>query len=206
MLTLVFITTLGFIFVGIHPYGVNKSEHTNKAVMEQTNTMSTIISEVKEEKIDTAAFAAGCFWGVEETFMQIKGVKNTTVGYMGGKTENPTYKDVCTDETGHAETVLIEYDPAEVSYNDLLKVFWENHNPTTMNRQGPDIGTQYRSVIFFYNDDQKTTAEKSKDELQKSGKYTRDIVTQIIPAATFWKAEEYHQKYLQKHGLQKCDN
>jgi peptide-methionine (S)-S-oxide reductase len=201
-LSLVLIITLGFIFVG-HPFGgklsIERSRSAEKFNYLEENNMN---KELKE--LDTAAFGAGCFWGVEETFRQIKGVKNTSVGYMGGTLENPTYEDVCTDKTGHAETVLVEYNPSEVSYNDLLKIFWENHNPTTPNRQGPDIGTQYRSVVFYYSDEQKAAAEKSKDDLQKSGKFTRDIVTQVVPASTFWKAEEYHQKYLEKHGLSHC--
>lgn len=195
-LSIVLITTLGFIFG-------NKSTKIHKAEMEQTKTAN--IEKSTGNNLEKATFGAGCFWGVEETFAGVKGVKSTAVGYMGGTMDNPTYQDVCTDETGHAEVVYLEYDPSEVNYDDLLKIFWENHNPTTMNRQGPDIGTQYRSVVFYYNDEQKAAAEKSKDELQKSGKFTRDIVTQIIPASTFWRAEEYHQKYLQKHGLSHCN-
>lgn len=151
-----------------------------------------------------ATFGAGCFWGVEEMFRQIKGVVSTTVGYMGGKTKNPTYEDICTDCTGHAEVVQIEYNPAIVKYEQLLEVFWSNHNPTTMNKQGPDEGTQYRSVIFYHNPEQKKTAEESKIRLQKSGKLKPPIVTEITPASTFYKAEEYHQKYLQKKGIKSC--
>ncbi|MBH8582906.1 MULTISPECIES: peptide-methionine (S)-S-oxide reductase MsrA [Thermoactinomyces] len=151
-----------------------------------------------------ATFGAGCFWGVEEVFRQIPGVKNTTVGYMGGTTENPTYEEVCTDQTGHAEVVQVEYDPEQVTYEDLLNVFWNNHNPTTLNRQGPDVGTQYRSVIFYHTDEQKQAAEASKKQLDQSGKWKDPIVTQIEPAGTFWRAEEYHQRYLQKRGLNAC--
>ncbi|KFZ39771.1 MULTISPECIES: peptide-methionine (S)-S-oxide reductase MsrA [Thermoactinomyces] len=151
-----------------------------------------------------ATFGAGCFWGVEEVFRQIPGVKNTTVGYMGGTTENPTYEEVCTDQTGHAEVVQVEYDPEQVTYEDLLDVFWNNHNPTTLNRQGPDVGTQYRSVIFYHTDEQKQAAEASKKQLDQSGKWKDPIVTQIEPAGTFWRAEEYHQRYLQKRGLNAC--
>jgi peptide-methionine (S)-S-oxide reductase len=151
-----------------------------------------------------ATFGAGCFWGVEEVFRQIPGVKNTTVGYMGGTTENPTYEEVCTDQTGHAEVVQVEYDPEQVTYEDLLDVFWNNHNPTTLNRQGPDVGTQYRSVIFYHTDEQKQAAEASKKQLDQSGKWKDPIVTQIEPASTFWRAEEYHQRYLQKRGLNAC--
>lgn len=144
------------------------------------------------------------FLGVEEVFRQIPGVKNTTVGYMGGTTENPTYEEVCTDQTGHAEVVQVEYDPEQVTYEDLLDVFWNNHNPTTLNRQGPDVGTQYRSVIFYHTDEQKQAAEASKKQLDQSGKWKDPIVTQIEPAGTFWRAEEYHQRYLQKRGLNAC--
>lgn len=154
--------------------------------------------------LETAAFGAGCFWGVQEIFKKTKGVKNTVAGYMGGTLENPTYQDVCTDTTGHAEVVHVTYDPKEASYEKLLKVFWENHNPTTRNRQGPDIGSQYRSVIFFYNTEQKELAEKSKAKLEKSGKYKNPIVTEIVPATTFYRAEEYHQNYLEKNGLSNC--
>ncbi|MEW6237847.1 MAG: peptide-methionine (S)-S-oxide reductase MsrA [Candidatus Omnitrophota bacterium] len=150
--------------------------------------------------MEKAAFAAGCFWGVEATFRKVKGVAETAAGYMGGTTKNPTYRDVCTDRTGHAEAVYVEYDPAQVSYEELLKVFWANHNPTTLNRQGPDIGTQYRSAIFYYNDKQKQEAIVSKERLQNSHRYKRKIVTEIVPAQTFYRAEEYHQRYYEKHG------
>jgi peptide-methionine (S)-S-oxide reductase len=154
--------------------------------------------------MEKATFGAGCFWGVEETFRQVKGVTSTAVGYMGGTLKEPTYKDVCTDRTGHAEVVQIEFDPSLVSYNDLLRVFWENHNPTTPNRQGPDVGTQYRSVIFFYTPEQETAARMSMEELEKAKLFPRPIVTQIVPAQDFWRAEEYHQKYLEKRGLSHC--
>ncbi len=155
-------------------------------------------------KTETATFAAGCFWGVEETFRQIKGVKATAVGYTGGHFDHPTYEDVCTDRTGHAEAVQVQYDPKEVSYEQLLKVFWENHDPTTLNRQGPDVGTQYRSAIFYHTPEQKAAAEAAKQALAASGKFRREIVTQIVPAATFWKAEDYHQQYLEKRGMSSC--
>ena len=151
-----------------------------------------------------ATFGAGCFWGVEEVFRQIPGVKDTAVGYMGGKTENPTYEEVCTDKTGHAEVVQVEFDPKQVTYEELLEVFWNNHNPTTLNRQGPDVGTQYRSVIFYHSDEQQQAAEASKKQLDQSGKWKDPVVTQIVPASTFWRAEEYHQRYLQKRGLNAC--
>lgn len=157
-----------------------------------------------EQQLQTAMFGAGCFWGVEETFRQVKGVKDTAVGYSGGALKNPSYEDVCTDRTGHAEVVQVQYDPAEVSYEALLKVFWDNHNPTTVNRQGPDVGTQYRSVIFYSTPEQKVAAEQSKMELEKSGKWKKPIVTSIEPASAFYRAEEYHQKYLEKRGLSTC--
>jgi peptide-methionine (S)-S-oxide reductase len=151
-----------------------------------------------------ATFGAGCFWGVEAAFRQIKGVKSTAVGYLGGSFENPTYQDVCSGKTGHAEVVEVEYDPTQVSYEDLLNVFWENHDPTTLNRQGPDIGTQYRSAIFYHTPEQEAAAQASKEKLQSQGRYKRPIVTEITPASTFYRAEEYHQQYLEKRGLASC--
>jgi len=148
-----------------------------------------------------ATFGAGCFWHVEDMLSKTKGVKSTKVGYIGGQLQNPTYEEVCTDKTGHAEAVEVEYDPDEISYEELLDVFWNNHNPTTLNRQGPDVGIQYRSAIFYHNDEQKEIAEKSKQILDKSGKFENSIVTEIVPTPTFYKAEEYHQKYFKKHGL-----
>lgn len=154
--------------------------------------------------MEKATFAAGCFWGVEESFRQVPGVLETTVGYLGGHTTNPTYKDVCTDETGHAEVVQVTFDPSKVSYDKLLDVFWSAHDPTTLNRQGPDIGTQYRSAIFFHSPEQERQARASKEKLQASGKFRRPIVTEITPASTFYAAEDYHQKYLAKRGLSHC--
>ena len=151
-----------------------------------------------------ATFGAGCFWGVEATFRRIPGVIDTAVGYAGGHTENPTYKDVCTDLTGHAEVVQVEYDPSKVSYDQLLEVFWSSHNPTQVNRQGPDYGTQYRTVIFYHDDEQKAHAEASKQKLEASGRFSRPIATQIVPAAPFYRAEDYHQRYLEKRGLENC--
>lgn len=156
------------------------------------------------ENKEKASFAAGCFWGVEETFRKLKGVISTSVGYMGGDLDKPTYEDVCTGRTGHAEAVEIIFDPSQISFDQLLQVFWENHDPTTLNRQGPDIGEQYRSVIFYHNEEQKRLASASKEKLQKSGRYRNDIVTQIVPATTFYKAEDYHQQYLAKRGLRSC--
>jgi peptide-methionine (S)-S-oxide reductase len=143
--------------------------------------------------MEKATFGAGCFWGVEAEFRELKGATSTAVGYAGGHTVNPTYKDVCTDTTGHAEVVQVEFDPAQVRYEELLRMFWENHDPTQLNRQGPDVGTQYRSVIYFHSPEQEAAARKSKEELANSGKFRRPIVTEIVPAPEFYRAEEYHQ-------------
>ncbi len=152
--------------------------------------------------MEKATFAAGCFWGVEADFRRIKGVTSTMVGYTGGNFANPTYRDVCSSRTGHAEAVEVEFDPAQVSYEQLLDVFWEAHDPTTLNRQGPDVGSQYRSAIFFHSQAQGKLAKESKEKLQQSGKFRRPIVTEIVPAATFYRAEEYHQQYEDKrHGV-----
>ena len=148
-----------------------------------------------------AIFGAGCFWGVELTFSKIEGVESTAVGYCGGSIPDPTYEIVCSGQSGHAEVVLVEFDPDKVSYDNLLEAFWSLHDPTTLNRQGPDIGTQYRSVIFFQDEDQAVIAKTSKEELQESGRFINDIVTEIVPAAEFYRAEEYHQKYLEARGL-----
>ncbi len=153
---------------------------------------------------EKATFGAGCFWGVEATFREIDGVVDASVGYEGGHTANPTYKDVCTDGTGHAEVVQVEYDPAKVSYDQLLEVFWKAHDPTQVNRQGPDVGTQYRSVIFFHTPEQEKTARASKTALENSGRLRRAVATQIEPAGTFNRAEDYHQQYLAKRGLRHC--
>lgn len=155
--------------------------------------------------LEIATFAAGCFWGVEDSFMKAKGVKSTRVGYTGGKLTNPTYEDVCTNRTGHAEAIQIKYDPKEISYKELLEVFWSIHNPTTKNRQGPDIGTQYRSSIFYHTAEQEKIANEVKQELDNS-KFQNKIVTEIVPASTFYPAEEYHQKYYQKIGGGSCYN
>jgi len=154
--------------------------------------------------MEKATFGAGCFWGVEATFRSIPGVVSTRVGYCGGKTDNPTYKDVCTDTTGHAEVVEITFDPAQLPYEQLLETFWKLHDPTTPNRQGPDVGSQYRSVIFFHSPAQEAAARAARERLDKSGKFRNPIVTQIVPAAPFYKAEEYHQRYLEKRGLASC--
>lgn len=153
---------------------------------------------------ETATFAAGCFWGVEELFRTVKGVTSTEVGFMGGWLKNPSYVLVCSSLTGHAEVVQIKFDPSVISYSELLELFWSNHDPTTSNRQGPDIGTQYRSAIFFHSKEQEKLALEMKEKLEKSGRFKRRIVTQIVPASDFWKAEEYHQKYILKTGRKSC--
>ena len=151
-----------------------------------------------------AYFAAGCFWGVEAAFRQVKGVQATAVGYMGGRTEHPTYEQVCSDSTGHAEAVEVEYDPAQVSYDALLDVFWENHDPTQVNRQGPDTGTQYRTAVFAADAEQARAAQASKERLERAGLHRRPIATHIEPAPAFWQAEDYHQQYFEKRGMRKA--
>ncbi|HEX6820192.1 MAG TPA: peptide-methionine (S)-S-oxide reductase MsrA [Ktedonobacterales bacterium] len=151
-----------------------------------------------------ATFGAGCFWGVEAAYRQIEGVVSTAVGYEGGRTANPTYRDVCSHTTGHAEVVRVEYDPARVSYDTLLGVFWENHDPTQLNRQGPDVGDQYRSVIFYHTPEQQAAALASKERLEQARTFRKPIVTQVVPAETFYRAEDYHQQYLEKRGLSSC--
>jgi len=153
---------------------------------------------------EKAMFGAGCFWGVEQTFREVPGVIDAVSGYSGGQMEKPTYKDVCTDETGHAEVVEVTYDPEKVKYEQLLDVFWKMHDPTQVNRQGPDFGKQYRTVIFFYSPEQEKTAKASKEALGKSGRFSKPIATSIEPAQTFWKAEDYHQRYLEKRGIKHC--
>jgi peptide-methionine (S)-S-oxide reductase len=152
--------------------------------------------------MDKATFGAGCFWGVEAAFRQVKGVLSTSVGYSGGHLPDATYKDVCSGKTGHAEVVQVEFDPAQVSYDQLLDVFWENHDPTTLNRQGPDVGAQYRSAIFFHSPEQEAAAKASREKAQS--RFRNRIVTEITPASEFWRAEDYHQQYLEKRGLAHC--
>jgi peptide-methionine (S)-S-oxide reductase len=155
--------------------------------------------------LDKATFAGGCFWHVEATFRKVKGVVSTRVGYIGGRLENPTYKDVCTDRTGHAEAIEVEYDSAVVAYDDLLSVFWDIHDPTTVNRQGPDVGSQYRSVIFYHSPGQKAAALASKERLQATDRYRQQkIITEIVPATAFYPAEDYHQRYFEKRGMASC--
>lgn len=157
-----------------------------------------------QETIAKATFAAGCFWGVEAAFRQLEGVVSTTVGYTGGSKEDPSYREVCAGKTGHAEAVEVVYDPAKLSYEALLDVFWATHDPTTPNRQGPDVGTQYRSAIFYHSREQAEAARMSKERLAASGQYRGAIVTEIVPASAFYRAEEYHQRYLEKRGIATC--
>jgi peptide-methionine (S)-S-oxide reductase len=160
--------------------------------------------EEKQMTTEIATFGAGCFWGVEAAFSRVPGVIEAVSGYSGGQTENPTYKDVCTDETGHAEVVQVTFDPAKVSFERLLEVFWGIHDPTQVNRQGPDFGSQYRTAIFFHSPEQEAIAKKVKAELNASGKFKKPIATEITAAGTFYRAEEYHQKYLEKRGATSC--
>jgi peptide-methionine (S)-S-oxide reductase len=154
--------------------------------------------------MERAIFAAGCFWGVEAAFRRSPGVLATAVGYSGGKTVGPTYKEVCTGDTGHAEVVMVEYEPEKISYEELLQIFWDNHDSTQVDRQGPDIGTQYRSAIFYLDDHQQEAAEKSKTELDQSGKFRKPVATIIEKASPFYLAEDYHQQYLEKRGWASC--
>ena len=159
---------------------------------------------VTKQTTEQAMFAAGCFWGVEEAFRKVPGVKKTMVGYSGGSKKNPSYEEVCSNDTGHAETLLVEFDPTQISYEKLLDLFWSIHNPTTLNRQGPDVGTQYRSAIFFMNPEQERIAKVSKEKLENSARFKSKIVTEITPAGEFYPAEEYHQQYISKHQLSSC--
>jgi len=156
-------------------------------------------------QLKKATFGAGCFWGVEAAFRRVPGVVDAAVGFEGGKTERPSYRDVCSHRTGHAEVVEVDYDPGQVSYEELLDVFWSIHNPTTRNRQGLDFGSQYRSVIFYHDEEQHRAAVASKEALDASGEHRRKVVTQIVPAAPFWRAEEYHQRYYDKEGISSCE-
>ena len=156
----------------------------------------------RSKEVEKATFAAGCFWGVEAAFRQIEGVTDAPVGYTGGTQSEPTYRDVCTGRTGHAEAVEVEFDPARVSYEQVLDAFWKMHDPTTLNRQGPDIGTQYRSAIFFHSPEQEAAARASKEKAQ--ARFRRPITTEIAPASAFYRAEEYHQRYFEKQGLSSC--
>jgi peptide-methionine (S)-S-oxide reductase len=154
--------------------------------------------------MEKATFAAGCFWGVEDEFRKVPGVLNATVGYSGGRTQNPTYKDVCSGTTGHAEVCQVEFDPQKTSFENLVNLFFNMHDPTTLNRQGPDVGSQYRSAIYYHDETQRTEAEKIKEHLEKEGKFKRAIVTEVKAASDFYPAEEYHQKYFQKNGISHC--
>ena len=168
--------------------------------------MEEKVVQTDVRQLQIATFIAGCFWGVEEAFTRLKGVKSTMAGYTGGWLQNPKYKDVCNHDTGHVEAVQIQFDPNEVSYEVLLHVFWSIHDPTTKNRQGPDIGSQYRSMIAFHTLDQEALARKSIEELRKSTRFRNEIITEVVPASTFHKAEDYHQRYYQRRGGSSCYN
>lgn len=173
-------------------------------MMKQILILITLIGGLAMAETQKATFAAGCFWGVESAFRTVDGVVDTQVGYIGGTTDDPTYKEVCRGRTGHAEGLEITFDPAVISYKELVELFWRVHDPTQVNRQGPDIGTQYRSAIFYHSEEQKAVAEASKAALDAAKKFRRPIATEIVPAGTFWRAEEYHQRYFEKSGHPAC--
>lgn len=189
------------------PSGASSKENTSMASVQTNSAPSTptgAASPAAPVATQIAMFGAGCFWGVEATFAKVPGVLETAVGYAGGRTANPTYKEVCYEDTGHAEVVWIKFDPAKVSFDDLLAIFWKSHDPTQLNRQGPDVGDQYRSVVFAMTPEQGAAAKNSKAKLDASLKFRRPVATTIEPAATFHRAEEYHQRYLEKRGLDNC--
>ena len=206
-LTITGLTLTGILLLGGCKPSAQLDNHTDNAVKtveEQREHGDETMQASQTNQTELATFAAGCFWGVEATFQNVDGVITTRVGYTGGHVDNPTYKNVCTDTTGHAEAIEITFDPTRVTYQQLLDIFWKMHDPTALNRQGPDVGTQYRSAIFYHSPEQQKTAEASKKMLSESDRDDRPIVTQIVPVATFYEAEEYHQKYLQKKGLANC--
>ena len=172
------------------------------AVFKHEKKIAFAGGNVPDDSLEYAAFAMGCFWHVQLLFSRVKGVEDTVVGYMGGQAEDPTYQQVCSGNTGHAETLLVAFDPEQVTYKDLLRLFWDNHDPTTGNRQGPDVGTQYRSAIFYFNDTQRHQAQESLNLEQYA--YEVPITTHLLPAADFYRAEDYHQNYLAKRGLDRC--
>lgn len=186
------------VFASSYWKGNTMASHVPSAATNSTE------KDAPEAKLETATFGAGCFWGVEAAFRQIKGVKSTAVGYLGGTMKNPTYKDVCTGLTGHAEVVQVKFDPSQVSYEELLEVFWSKHDPTTLDRQGPDYGKQYRSAIFYHTPEQKAAAEATKQKHEANKRYRDPIVTEITPTSEFYMAEDYHQQYLEKRGLSSC--
>lgn len=196
-----------FCTVAFLPEGMNgcrMQESAMNSKQHDTNSDNVTKQSQPDESKALATFAGGCFWGIEYNFGRIPGVVDAVSGYMGGHVDNPSYKDVCYKDTGHAEVVQVTYDPDKVSYEQLVKIFFIMHDPTTLNRQGPDVGTQYRSAIFYHTPEQKETAEKVKAELASGGKFKRPIVTEITEAGPFWKAEDYHQDYIKKNPLRRC--
>lgn len=191
------------VIISFFVLGCDTQAGKNAATEAPKGEAGTVMKQ-NDTNLEKATFAAGCFWGVEAAFRRVEGVVSTQVGYTGGQTEDPTYKQVCTDRTGHAEAVEVVYDPARVSYQDLLDVFWSIHDPTQHNRQGPDVGSQYRSAIFHHNGIQAKAAERSKQELEQSGRFKRSIATEIAPAGQFYRAEDYHQQYYEKRGIGSC--
>jgi peptide-methionine (S)-S-oxide reductase len=192
------------VVAGAVTYGVAGRAPVTDSAPEDRPMITSKIAESKSGKVEQATFGAGCFWGVESLFRQTPGVLSTAVGYSGGKTVNPTYDDVCNGDTEHAEVVHVEFDPEQVNFAKLLGIFFDNHNPTTVNRQGPDFGSQYRSVVFYHGDAQQAAAEEAKRKLGESNRWGRPIVTQIVPFTKFYRAEEYHQQYDEKHGRASC--
>lgn len=183
-------------------FGCQRKQEARQMTEAADSNSKKIVND--NQGYETATFAAGCFWGVEATFRKTDGVVETMTGYTGGTKTNPTYRQVCSGNTGHAEAVQVKYDPKIISYERLLDVFWNSHNPTQLNRQGPDIGYQYRSAIFFHNAAQEQAAKDSKENLERTGRFNRPIATQIVPAETFYPAEEYHQQYYKKRGINAC--
>jgi peptide-methionine (S)-S-oxide reductase len=207
VLPLTFVTAIACFAGALHWLYAGHSPNMTRMpiIMKTTDQIGAELDPSGRTRVmEKATFGAGCFWGVEAAFRQIKGVASTSVGYTGGNLPNATYEDVCSGRTGHAEAVEVQFDPTQVSYNELLQVFWENHDPTQLNRQGPDFGTQYRSAIFFHSPEQEAAARASKQQLEASGKLKRPIATQVVAAGEFYRAEDYHQQYLEKRGLASC--
>ncbi len=200
------LVTLCLVVASIGTHYMSKEFDNMSGQQESGSNQESVRKPEEPVRLEKATFGAGCFWGVEAAFRRIEGVTATAVGYTGGHLAKPTYRAVCSDRTGHAEAVQVTYDPSKVSYEQLLEVFWRIHDPTTLNRQGPDIGSQYRSAIFYHNERQLATAKAWKEKLEMSGGFNRPIVTEIRPASKFYRAEEYHQRYLEKKGRTSCSS